>query len=177
MNPWAILAGVGAALALALGGYFYGHHVESLAFEAFKAQKVAAAEKQVVSNHDAVAAISASEAAGLRTISATQQEQINDLTQRRDALVANNDDLARRLQQHLARPGKPAASVPQAATGTGRPDAAGDATLSVGLQQFTGWLTQRFYEADTLAVRLTAAQAVIQQDREICNGSLPGLTK
>lgn len=175
INPYAILGALVAAVGLALSGYFYGHHVETLAFDAYKSQQAASAEKQIVQNHDAVAAVAASEAEGLRQIAATQKENIDELTKRRDALVAANSDLAVRLQHYLASAGRPATSVPQVAAGTRGSDAAGDAALSVGLQQFTGWAADELYAADVLAVRLTAAQKVIEQDRLVCNGELPGI--
>jgi inactivated superfamily I helicase len=178
LPPFALkLIGVAAALAIvAAGAYYEGHHHEALAFDAYKVQQAELAQKQVTTNHDAVAAVAASEADGLRAISAHQQEQINEVQKRNDALVASNADLARRLRGYLTRTGGQPASVPAAASGGPVDHDAGDAALSVGLQQFTGWLTGQFYEADRIAVRLTAAQQVIVQDRQVCNGSLPGVT-
>lgn len=174
-NPYVVLGALVGAIGLALGGYFYGHHVETLVFDAYRAKQATLAAQQIVSNHDAVAAVSASEAAGLRQITTTQQESLNELTKRRDALVAANSDLAQRLQHYLASASRPATPMSQVAAGASGSDAASDPSLSVGLQQFTGWLTGQFYEADVLAVRLTAAQAVISQDRLVCNGELPGV--
>jgi hypothetical protein len=172
--PYRLLAGIVAALAITLAGYCYGKHQETLAFDAYKAEQAAAAEKQVATNQTAVAAITASEAAGLRQIASDAQESRNEVQKRNDALVAANSTLAGQLQRYLAGPGSRPAVVPK--TSAGGPDnhATSEPALSVGLQQFTGWLTGQFYEADRLAVNLTAAQQVIQQDREICNGTLPG---
>lgn len=164
-----------ALLVVAAGSYYEGHHHEAAAFAAYKSAQAALAQQQVTTNHDAVAAISASEADGLRKIAANAQESRNEIHQRNDALVAANSALAGRLRSYLARTSQQPASVSTVAAGGPADHGAGDATLPVGLQQFTGWLTGQFYEADKLAVNLTAAQAVIVQDRQICNGTLPGI--
>lgn len=175
--PPIALKTIGIALAwivVAAGAYYEGHHHEALAFDAYKAEQAAQAQKQITTNHDAVAAISASEADGLRKIAADAQESRNEIQKRNDALTAANAALSGRLWHYLSARKQPA-SVPTAAAGGPADHAAGDAALPVGLQQFTGWLTGQFYAADKLAVNLTAAQAVIEQDRLICNGALPGI--
>jgi hypothetical protein len=177
--PPVVLKAIGIALAalVVLGGAYYeGHHHEALAFEAYKAQQAAQAQKQVTTNHGAVAAISASEAEGLRRIAADAQESRNEIQKRNDALTAANADLSGRLWKYLGARKQPA-SVPTVAAGGPDDHGASDAALPVGLQQFTGWLTGQFYEADKLAVNLTAAQAVIEQDRLVCNGALPGIAQ
>lgn len=171
-----ILAVFAAFLIVAAGAYYEGHHHEALAFDAYKAGQQAQAQKQVTTNHDAVAAISASEADGLRRIAADAQESRNEIQKRNDALTAANADLSGKLWKHLSA-GQQPASVSTVAVGGPVDHAASDAALSVGLQQFTGWLTGQFYEADKLAVNLTAAQAVIEQDRQVCNGALPGISQ
>jgi len=45
MNPYVLLGALVAAIGLAAGGYSYGHHQEALAFNAFKAEQAAVAEK------------------------------------------------------------------------------------------------------------------------------------
>jgi hypothetical protein len=173
---WKIIGALAALLIVAGGAYYEGHHHEALAFDAYKAQQAVAAQKQVTTNHDAAAALSASEAAGLRRIAADAQESRNEIKKRNDALTAANADLSGKLWKYL-NAGKRPASVSASAAGGPVDHAAGGAALPVGLQQFTGWLTNQFYEADKLAVNLTAAQQVIEQDRLICNGSLPGITQ
>lgn len=173
---WKVVGGLIALLLVASGSYYEGHHHEALAFQDYKNQQAAVAAKQVASNQTAVAAITASEAEGLRKIAATRQEQVDAIKKTNDALVAANSDLADKLQRYLTRTGGRRPIVHQAAAGPGGSDAASDAALPVGLQQFTGWLTGQFYEADRLAVNLTAAQQVIEQDRLICNGQLPGIS-
>lgn len=165
-----------ALLVVAAGAYYSGHHREALAFDAYKAQQAAQAQKQVTTNHDAVAAISASEAEGLRRIAADAQESRNEIQKRNDALIAANADLSGKLWRYLHASKQPA-SVPTVAAGGPADHGASDAALPVGLQQFTGWLTGQFYAADKLAVNLTAAQAVIEQDRLVCNGALPGISQ
>lgn len=172
------LIGFVVALAIvAAGAWYEGHHGEALKFDAYRAEQKAVAAQQVAANVTAVSAISASEAAGLRTIATTQQEQINDLTQRRDALLNERAQLTERLRANLARASQQPAAVPQTASSTAGRDAAGNAALPVGLEQLVDWNTRQFYEADTIAARLTSAQAIIEQDRVICNGALPGIPK
>lgn len=172
------LIGFAAALAIvAAGAWYQGHHNEALKFDAYRAEQKAAAARQVASNVTAVSAISASEAAGLRTIATVQQEQINDLTHRRDALLNERAQLTERLRINLARASSRPAAVPETASSAQGRDAAGGAALPVGLEQLVDWNTRQFYEADTIATRLTAAQAIIEQDRAICNGALPGIPK
>lgn len=179
MNPLLLkVLGIAAAIAIVAGGSWYeGHHQEALAFDNYKLQQAAVAQKQVTTNHDAVAAVSASEVAGLKKIATDAQESNDALKKTNDALLASNGDLTLKLWQRVHLPSQPAVGVPKAA-GSGPVDhGADDSALPVGLAELVKFNTNQFYAADQLAVRLTAAQAVIVQDRQICNGELPGLTQ
>lgn len=173
--------GILVAVLLIAGGSFYGgHHYEALAFDAYKAKQGEQAAKQVTTNHDAVAAISASDAAGLRVIAANAQESRNEIQKRNDALVGTNaalSDTVSRLRTRLAGSGIQSAALSQAATGGSDDHGSSGAALPDGLEQLVKFNSARFLEADDDAINLTAAQAVLTQDRLICNGALPSITQ
>jgi len=175
-NPYVLLGTLLAVIAIAAASFGYGRHVESLAFDKYKAEQRSAASAQVASNQTAVAAITASEAEGLRQIASTAQESRDEIQKRNEALVAANSDLARRLREYVTRPGVTATHVPQPATGSGGSDAAGSTSLPDGFQNLAQWVTAELRDADNLAVTLVEAQQVILQDRQMCNGQLPGVT-
>jgi hypothetical protein len=173
------IGGVLLAMAIvAAGATFEIHRVKTQAVDAYKQSQTVVAQKQVITNQTAVAGISASEAAGLRQIAATAQESRNEIQKRNDALVGTNAALAdtvSRLQHRLAGTNQQPVVVSKAAAGGREPDAASDATLPVGLADLVKFNAAQFLAADEDAVTITALQAVVTQDRQICNGSLPGL--
>lgn len=172
---WKALGVLAAMLLVAAGAFYEGHHLEAQVFQDYKDQQMALAEKQVASNQTAVAAITASEAEGLRQIAASRQEQANEVQKRNDALVAANGDLAHRLRTYVASARSTRALV-SASTASGPGDhAASDAALPDGFSNLAQWITHELHDADINAVNLTAAQQVIEQDRQICSGALPGL--
>lgn len=178
MNPYLIIGALVGAIALTFGGWYAGHHGEEQVFNAYKATQAAAAEKQVATNVTAVAAISASEADGLKQIAATAQESLNEIQKRNHALVGNNAALSSTvasLQRRLTGASQQLAAVPKAGAGGSDDHAASDPALSIGLADLVKFNSAEFYAADQYAVNLNAAQQVIVQDRQICNGSLPGL--
>lgn len=178
MNPYLIIGALVGAMALFGGGYYEGHVHEAAAFNAFKVEQQAAAAQQVVTNHTAVAAISASEAAGLKQIAATATESYNEIQKRNNALVGNAAALATTvasLQRRLAGTSQQLAAVSKAGPGPGVPDAAGDGALPVGLADLVKFNSAQFLAADNDTVTITGLQAVVTQDRQICNGALPGL--
>lgn len=178
MNPYLIIGALVGAMALFGGGYYEGHSREAAAFDTFKAQQAAIASQQVVTNHTAVAAISASEADGLKQIATTATESRNEIQKRNDALVGSTAALSATvasLQHRLAGTSQQLAAVSKAGAGTGSADAAGDAALPVGLADLVKFNSAQFLAADDDTVTITALQAVATQDREICNGALPGL--
>jgi transposase len=172
-----ILIGFVLIVGAAAGGYWKGHHDETMVFDVYKQEQAANAEKQVASNQHAVAAITASEAAALRATASTLQESNDELTKRRDALVADRAQLVSQLRTRLAGTGGRAAQLSSAPAAAGGSHATGDGALSVGLEQLVEFNGREFYEADLYADQLIAAQQVIVQDRQICNGSLPGVSQ
>lgn len=173
---WKWIAGLVLVAGAAIGGYWKGHHDESMVFTQFKATAAARAEKQVASNQTAVAAISASEAAALQATNQQLQESNHEATKRRDALESERSVLLGQLRQRLACPVSKGAVVPEAAGRGPGAHAASDAALPDGLADLYDFNGREFYEADQLAIKLTAAQQVITNDRLTCNGSLPGVT-
>jgi hypothetical protein len=172
---WKLLGGLVLIIGVAVGAYVKGHHDETLVFDNYKSTQAAKAEKQVASNQTAVAAITASEAAALRATNAQLTESNHEATVRHDALVTERDALLKRLRAYVASAGSGRPVVPVVAAGGQRPDAQGNAALPDGLAELFDFNTRQFYDADKLANQVTALQAVVEQDRAICNGALPGL--
>jgi hypothetical protein len=179
VNPYLIIGALFGAAVLFGGGYYEGHSREAAAFDTFKAQQAAIASQQVVTNHTAVAAISASEAAGLKQIAATATESRNEIQKRNDALVGNAAALATTvasLQRRLTGTSQQLAAVSKTGSSPGVPDGTGDGPLSVGLADLVKFNSAQFLAADDDTVTITGLQAVVAQDRLICNGALPGLS-
>lgn len=175
---WKILAGLLVFLGVAGGSAWLMHSHDSKVFQDYKDQQTALAAKQVISNKAAVAAITASEAQGLRTIAASAQESRNEIQKRNDALVGSNVALAStagRLRARLADAQRQPVVVPGAPASGSTADAASQPALPDGLEQLVKFNSAQFLAADENAVTITALQAVVTQDRAICNGALPGL--
>jgi hypothetical protein len=174
MLPWALLGGVAIVAAAALGGYVYGHRAEEAQFNLYKSQQAALAEKQVAANKTALLVQQQADAAAMDKINQAHGEQLNEITQRRDALLSANRDLSQRLYVRTTSTGQRATGVSK--TGAGGPvDAqAGTAALD---QRSSEFFIDEFSAADQLAAGYAAAQQVILHDREVCNGSIPGVTQ
>lgn len=164
-NPWAIVGALVAAIGLAIGGYFYGHHVEALAFDAYRAQQAAVAQKAEADAQAAARAAEQSYDAKLADATAAYQENLDALTKRRDALERQLADGSQRVYVTVARPG--GNGLPQTAPGAGRADEAVPAALS---QRSAEFFAGEFAEADQLAGLVNLAEQVIAQDRQTCNG-------
>jgi hypothetical protein len=174
MLPWVLLGGVAIVAAAALGGYVYGHRAEEAQFNLYKSQQAALAEKQVAANKTALLVQQQADVAAMDKINQAHGEQLNAITQTRDTLLAANSDLARRLYVRTASPGQRTSGVSKAGA-SGPVDAqAGEIELP---QQLGSWLVGRFTEADDDANLVTALQQVVIHDREVCNGSIPGVTQ
>jgi hypothetical protein len=172
--PWVLLGGIVVIAGAALFGYVEGHRAEEAKFNLYKSQQAAAAEKQVAANKSALFVQQQADAAAVAKINQTHAENLNEITQRRDALLAANRSLAQRLYVRTADAGKqPAGVFKTGASGT--VDAqAGAAALDQRSSQF---FIDEFSAADQLAADYAALQQVILHDREVCNGSVPGVTQ
>lgn len=172
--PWALLGGVVVVIGAALAGYVYGHRAEEAAFNLYKSQQADAAEKQVAANKTALLVQQKSDAAALDKINQSHGVAINEITQRRDALLSANRNLSQRLWALTAGPSKQSTGVSQTGPGAGVDAQAGAVELSPVLGT---WLVGRFTQADSNAALVTSLQAVVVHDREVCNGSIPGVTQ
>lgn len=177
---WKLLIGAVLLAGVAIGGYWKGHHDESMVFELYKSKQSTKAETQVASNQHAAAAITASEAQGLRNIAAQAQESRNEIQKRNDALVGTTAALSATvasLQRRLASARSERPQLPAPAAGGPSVDAAGDAALPVGLAELVKFNAEQFRQADEDTVTITALQQVVTQDRMICNGTVPGISQ
>jgi hypothetical protein len=165
MNPYSLLASLIACIALAVGGYFYGRHVEALAFDAYRAQQTAVAEKAAAQSQAAARTTEEAAEQKLNQVSASYQEQINDLQKTRDSLAAAVDSGNKRLYVHVA--GTCHAGVPASAAGGSGDHGASTAELS---SDTANQLIDLAARADAVAAQLAAAQQVIIQDRLTING-------
>jgi len=174
MLPWLILGALAVVAGAAVGGYVYGHHVEEVQFDLYKTAQQAAAEKQVAANKTALLAQQQADQAEMSRINQSHGVQLNEITQRRDALLAANRSLSQRLYVGVAGTGWQPAQLPE--TGASGPVDAGDtqAALSVGSSEF---FIREFAQADADLATIGALQQVVVHDREVCNGQLPGVTQ
>lgn len=164
-NPWVIVGALVAAIGLAVGGYFYGHHVESLAFDAYRAQQAAVAQKAEADAQAAARAAEQNYDSKLADATAAYQENLDALTKRRDALERQLADGSQRVYVTVARPR--GNGVPETAASAGRTDQAVPAALS---QRSAEFFAGEFAEADQLVGLVNLAEQVIAQDRQTCNG-------
>lgn len=172
--PWVLLGAVVLVAGAALFGYVEGHRAEEAKFNLYKSQQAAAAEKQVAANKSALLAQQTVDAAQMAKINQTRGVQLNEITQRRDALLTANRDLTQRLYVRTASASRQPAGVLQTGAG-GTVDAqAGAAALDQRSSQF---FIDEFSAADQLAAAYAALQQVILHDRAVCNGSIPGITQ
>jgi len=174
INPYAILGGLLAVLAIGAGAFGFGYHVESLKFAAYQSAQAAAAEKQVGDNKSALLVQQQADQAALATINQTHRGELNEITQRRDALLTANRALTERLYVGTTGARKQSTGVSKAGTSVTVDAQAGTAALDQRTSQF---FLDEFAAADKLAASYTALQQVVVHDREVCNGQLPGLTQ
>jgi hypothetical protein len=173
-NPWAILGGLLLTLAMCFGCYGWGHHNESLVFEAYKSQQAQKAETQVADNKGALLDQERQQSAALARTVEDQKGSISEIKKRRDALLADNQRLSLQLRKFLGA-SVTAALVSSSAAGAGQPDAASEAALSGRLAALSGFVTSQFSAADIDTTTIAALQAIVEEDRRVCNGVLPGV--
>jgi hypothetical protein len=163
-SPYMLLAALIAAIGLALGGFSYGRHTEQLAFNAYKSQQAAIAEKAAADSQAHARAVELAAEEKQVQIAQTYQEQINAISKTRDSLIAAAGS-DHRVYVRVSRPG--ADGVPKAAASGSVDNADSSAALDVGSASF---FYHEFASADQLAEQLAAAQQIIRQDRLTCNG-------
>lgn len=179
LNPQAILAKVAVVGVVAAGAFFWGHHVgysgEKSAYDLYVANQKSAAESQLVANKSALAFQQTNFQLQMSQLQKGNSDEVESLTKQRDAAKLDSGKYAGQLRQYLSR-SHAGPVVSGSGSGTGQPDQAGAGGLSDGVSSLNWYLTQRFYDADVNAAALNEAIAVIAKDRELCNGSLPGVT-
>ena len=184
--PWLLLGAVLVVGGAAAGGYAYGHHVEALAFDAFKSQQTAVAEKELADaqadarqKEQVATSKMAFTDASYQTQLQTLQDQNHDLQQTETAAVVALHNGTLRLRYVSAGTGGASGNqITAAATGS---DAAGASGPTAELPvPVGGFLLAESARADELAVldagraqRVTALQAIVTQDRQTCNGVAP----
>jgi hypothetical protein len=175
LKPYAIVAEIVLVIGLCFGCYGWGHHNESLVFEAYKSQQNSRAETQVADNKGELLVQERQQSAALAKIVQDQKGTIDETTKRRDALLADNQRLSLQLRGYLTGARSTAALVSSSTAGTGGSDAANDAAFLERLAKLSEFNTGQFGAADVNIATITALQAIIAEDRRICTGALPGV--
>lgn len=167
---WAALIGATSAASCYLG---YRH--EKLVYDNYVLTQKVAAEKQTIANQAALKSQQDAFDAKLNQIHSEYTDNAMHLQASRNAALAAAADYSSQLQRYIAsshqRPSMSDAQGSSAGT-----DTAGSNGLLDGISSLNWYLTQRFADADALAVKFNEAVQVIAQDREFCNGSLPGIS-
>jgi hypothetical protein len=181
LNPQALavktLIYVGAAGALFFGGYYLGYKHEKTAYDLYVTQQKVAAEAQEISNQNALAALAASDAAAVQTIKAQHNETVKQIEASRDAALSNLASSDQRLRAYLAGTGQQRPKLPHSAASAKGSAGAAPGGLFDGVSNLDWYLTYRFSDADSNTAALNEAVALLAEDRKICNGSLPGVSK
>ncbi len=81
-NPYAILGGLLAVIALCVASFGFGHHVDHQAFVAYRETQAAEAEKQVAANRTALLDQQQADQAVMAKINQSRGDQINEITHR-----------------------------------------------------------------------------------------------
>jgi hypothetical protein len=173
--PWLILGAAVVVAGAAIGGYVYGHRAEEVQFNLYKTQQKAVAEQQVAANKGALLKQQQDDAAQMAKLTQSHGVQVNEITQRRDALLNANRDLSQRLWVAVSTGASQRATVVSQA-GTRGPVAADTSEVALP-RRLAPWVIAEFTEADSDAALVTSLQAVVVHDREVCNGSIPGVTQ
>lgn len=168
MNPYLIIGALLGAIGLTAGGYVAGHHVEELAFNAYKADQAAVAEKAAAQSEAAARSKEQQQEAAQSAAQHQAQVEKTENANRTDALVAQLRAGTLRLSNELAS--ARADGVPQAASSASGADEDRNGYISNDVAQF---LVDQAARADKLAVNFNEAVAVIAADRQTCNGANP----
>lgn len=181
MSPYTLLGGTVAVVALAVGSFFYGHHegadAVQVKFNQYKTDQSTLANKQLSDNQAALAKQQKSFDDQIAAIQKDHANEVTDIEKRRDSALASSDYYAGQLRHFLnAKPGPTVAGVSAPAASANGANGSSAGGLPDGVSNLNWYLITRFSAADVIASRLNEAVAVIAKDREICNGTLPGVT-
>jgi hypothetical protein len=175
-NPWLILGGVAVVIGAAGAGYYYGHKNEKAAYDLYVSTQAKKADGQVIANKTALAKQTADLTAQMTQIKKDSKDAIKSISDQRDVANANSDQYAAKLRYYLAHPSVRTVVVPGAPAAASGSDGSGAGGLPDGVSDLNRYLVDRFYAADVNTTHLIAAQQIIEADRKVCNGSLPGIT-
>lgn len=176
-NPYVIIGELVLVIGLCFGSYEWGHHNESLVFEAYKSQQGSKAETQVADNKGALLDQERQQSAALAKIVQDQKGSIDEITKRRDALLADNQRVSLQLRKFLAGASVKPAGVPGTAAIAGQPQAEEDPAFLERLARLSQFNTGQFGTADVDIADYNALLAIAEDDRLRCDGSLPGIQK
>lgn len=183
LNPQALavkaLVTVVAVTAIFAAGAYVGYRHEKLIYDNYVLKQKDAADKQLAENQAALKSIQAQHDAAVDQIHTEYTENAQHLQAARDAAIANASASADSLRRYIAtahvkQPGMSGAKGGSAGTPATGESSAG---LSDGVSSLNWYLTQRFSRADDVAIRLNEAIDLLAEDRRVCNGALPGVTK
>lgn len=146
-NPYAIIAALGIWIATAVGGYFYGGHVKTLAYQVALANQSASAQKILADAQEHARSVESK----YQDLSIKIEADHADALKTIDAAAAHNADLARRigLYDRAGRRQSCGDNVSGASQGTGSdPSAAAGIRLS---DELAGQLISEAARADRAA--------------------------
>lgn len=156
--------------------YGWGHHNETLVYNAYVSKQDAAAQKQVGDNKTALLKQQQDDAAAMTALNDNHQEQLRDLQKANENARADAIASTSKLRQYITSTSRQPADVPDAAASGSVAAGTGAAPLRDGVSDLDQWLTSQWYDADQLTLTVTALQQIVTADRKTCNGSLPGVT-
>jgi hypothetical protein len=181
LNPQALavkaLVGVVVIGATFAGGLYVGYRHEKLVYDNFVLSQKSAAEQQKIANQSALQKLQSDYDKRANDLQQEYAQNAQNLQASRDAALADSAAYAGRLRQYLAgshvRPELPGFASGPAGTAAG---AQGSSGLLDGVSSLNWYLTQRFGQADSNAIALNEAIDLLDEDRRVCNGALPGVT-
>lgn len=173
MLPWILLGLVVVFIGAMTAAFFEGKHIETTVFEKYVSDQKAAAEAQVAANKAALLTQALQQQAAMDVIKNTHAGALNEITQRRDALITANRNLTQRLYVATASSSVKSADLHSAGSSGPGDNETGTAALSIGSSEF---FLDEFAQADSDIATITALQQVVTEDRLVCNGSLPGVS-
>lgn len=176
-DPRVIIGELLLVIGLCFGCYEWGSHNETLVFEAYKSQQAAKAETQVADNKGALLEDAKQQSAALAKIVENQKGNIDEITKRRDALIADNQHLAVQLRGYLTGAGVKPTGGHDTTTAAGQPEAEEDPAFLERLARLSQFSTNQFGTADVDIADYNALLAIAEDDRLRCDGTLPGIQK
>lgn len=178
-DGYATLIKVGVIGAAIVGVFAYGHHVgytgEKAEFDKYVAAQEKLAKDQEAANKAALDQKQAEYKGTIDKVQKEKQDEVDQITAQRDAALADRARYAGQLRDFLARARAADAQVSGPSSGVGGGDGKAGAQFLDGVSILNQWLLVNLSRADVYATRLAEAQLIIQADRVMCDGKLPGV--